>query len=71
MRNFESPIVKSLIDLVNSLSFVNFSKSSLISSSFVEIELAALIVILMSFRVFLSSIVDKMLFKWLAAIVIS
>ena len=59
------------MDLVNSLSFVNFSKSSLISSILLEIDLAALIVSLMSFRVSLLSIVDKMLFKWSAAIVIS
>ena len=59
MRNFESPIVKSLIDLVNSLSCVNFSKSSLISSILVEIDLAALIVNLMSLRVSLSSIDDE------------
>jgi len=59
----ESPTVKSLMDLVNSLSCVNFSKSSLISSILVEIDLAALIVNLMSLRVSSSSIVDKMLFK--------
>jgi len=56
-------MVKSLIDLVNSLSCVNFSKSSLISSILDEMDLAALIVNLMSLRVSLSSIVDKMLFK--------
>ena len=71
MRNLESPIVKSLIDLVNSLSFDNFSKSSLISSILLEIDFAALIVNLMSLRVSLLFIVDKILFKLLAAVVIS
>jgi len=46
------------MDLVNSLSLVNLLKSSLISSILVEIDLAALIVNLMSLRVSLSSIVD-------------
>ena len=60
-----------LNDLVNSLSFVNFSKSLLISSILLEIDFAALIVILMSLRVSLLFIVDKILFKLLAAMVIS
>ena len=59
------------MDLVNSLSFANFSKSPLKSSILLAIDLAELIVNLISLRVSLSLIVDKMSFKLLAAIVIS
>ena len=69
--NFDSPIVKSLIDLVNSLSFINCSKSSLILSNLPDIDSAASSVNLISLRVSSSFKVDKILFKWPAAMVTS
>ena len=59
------------MDFVNSLSFINFSKSSLILSILPDIDSAASIVNLISFKVSSSLILDKMLFKCPAAIVIS